>query len=782
MPARTPRASLHTMLFPRGNAGARERPVRCWTINAWLGGLVLACILPAAAVAAFLIAQSHERERATLSGATLALSRALIQAVDSELIGAEEVLEALATSPHLASGDLAAFDAQARQALGPESGNNIALSDASGQQLVNTASAFGAPLPRHGNPAQLQRVLTTGRPVISDLFMGGLLRRPLVVVEVPVFAGGRAVAGLAMGFLPERLSEVLRRQRIPTDVVAAIFDSNGTIVARTQAAEEFVGRQGPAELIRRIAEVPEDTIEAVTLDGIPVVLSFSRSAISGWTLAIGTPTATFTAALRRSLLIDAAAAFAALLLGAAVARAIGGRVAHALRALRGPAMALGGTEPIAVPATPIAEVNELGRALAQAQQLIAQRVTERDRAVIAEHRMDVEKRAADEANRTKSEFLAMMSHELRTPMNGVLGFAQLLGGEHFGPLSTKQKEFVDHILASGHHLLELINDILDLSKIESGRLAVSLERVDLLPLVSSVMATLAQPAEKAGIALDAGDCGAGMPPVRADRVRLAQALLNLGSNAIKYNRPSGTVTLGTERLGDDRVRITVSDTGVGIPAQRQGEIFQPFNRLGAEQRGTEGTGIGLALTRRLVGLMGGEVGFASTEGVGSRFWIDIPVHVASAAPTGVAAVAPSDAGGLAAAAFSVLYIEDNPANRALVRNVLATLKQVRLREAPDAASGLALARAVPPDIVVVDVNLPDLDGYAVLRALRQLPALAATPVLALSANALPRDISRGMQAGFFRYLTKPLDVNAFLGALEAALARNAPDAPGARPA
>ncbi len=250
---------------------------------------------------------------------------------------------------------------------------------------------------------------------------------------------------------------------------------------------------------------------------------------------------------------------------------------------------------------------------------------EKERLLEALAKWTAAKQAADEANRAKSEFLMVMSHELRTPLNGVLGFGQLLEGERFGPLNVKQREFVEAVLSSGTHLLGLIDEVLELSKIEAGKVTVSMERVDILPVMKSVAATLTQSAERQQVTLDAGNFGRSMPAVHVDRLRLAQALINLGSNAIKYNRPGGKAIFSYQERDDRSVRISVTDTGIGIPDERKHELFQPFSRLDAGKRAIEGTGVGLALTRRLVELMGGRVGFSSREGVGSCFWIDMPV-------------------------------------------------------------------------------------------------------------------------------------------------------------
>jgi hypothetical protein len=241
------------------------------TIRFWLNYLVLACILPAAVVATFLIMRSYTQERASLERDSVGTARALMQAVDAELTGIRSALRILTLSAHLASGDLAKFHQQAQEAARATNVNNIVLTDPSGQQLVNTLRPFGAPLPLHGNPNQLRRVLETGRPIISDLYIGGVSRALMIGVEVPVFSSGKAVYGLAMGILPERLGEILYRQKIPSDWVAAILDSTGTIVARTAGADQFVGKKAAPALMRSLTEASEGMFDGLTLEGTPVL-------------------------------------------------------------------------------------------------------------------------------------------------------------------------------------------------------------------------------------------------------------------------------------------------------------------------------------------------------------------------------------------------------------------------------------------------------------------------------------------------------------------------------
>jgi signal transduction histidine kinase/CheY-like chemotaxis protein len=750
-------------------SGAPAHPRRR-TIRFWLAGLVIACVVPAWGAALLVLVHSYDRERQVLETSTTGTARALIQAVDRELGNVQTALQLLATSPFLGSHDLAGFHPRAQAVVEAAHARNLVLFDASGQQLHNTQKPYGATLPLE-RPERFRRVFETGRPVVSDLFKGAVSGKPTLAIAVPVFSGDKVAYALAMALTPERLGTLLRGQRLPSDWTASIFDNTGSIVARNHDEEQFIGRKSPAELLRRIGADQEGALETETLDGTPVFATFSRSDLSGWSVAIGIPRAGWSGALQRSMLWTALGAGALFLLALFCAGRISARIGRAIRSLTEPALALASGQPATVPPSGIEEVEEVGAALSRAAATLKERTTQREQAEAAERAMAVEKSAAEQANRAKSHFLTLMSHELRTPLSAILGFAELLDLARHGALAPKQREFVAAILASGNHLLKLINDILDLSKVDTGRLTVSLEDVEVLPLAKSVVANLEQAALKAGIHLEAGDFGLGLPPVHADRVRLAQCLLNLGSNAIKYNRPGGAVTISFAAVGDAHVRFCVTDTGFGIPEARQAELFQPFNRLGAEHRAIEGTGVGLSLTHRLVELMGGRIGFASTSGEGSRFWIDMPISAAPAAHGEVAAA--SIAGQpVSATDFTVLYVEDNPLNVALMEHLLETVPGANLIAASTARAGLELARSHRPDVIILDIHLSDMNGVALLNELKAMPELAATPVLALSAHAMRRHVKAGLEAGFFRYLTKPLDVNLFLDTLRLALGRD----------
>lgn len=358
------------------------------------------------------------------------------------------------------------------------------------------------------------------------------------------------------------------------------------------------------------------------------------------------------------------------------------------------------------------------------------------------------------ANRAKSEFLSSMSHELRTPMNAILGFGQLLETDH--TLDAEQQDNVHEILKAGHHLLELINEVLDLAKVESGRIDLSLEALDLRPVAEECLNLVSPLANSHNVHVTYQVPDDSL--VRADRTRLKQALINLLSNAIKYNRPGGEVRLDIQLVAQDRLRLRVSDTGPGIPGERMHELFQPFNRLGAEHSEVEGTGIGLTITERIVEIMGGRVGADSQVGVGSTFWIELPRETtqAGAGLSGQLLGMTDSVGKLPRTQHVVLYIEDNPANLKLVAQMLGRRKHITLLTAHQPGLGIELALAHHPELILLDINMPGMNGYQALEVLKADARLRLIPAVAITANAMPQDVIRGMAAGFSDYLTKPL--------------------------
>ena len=374
---------------------------------------------------------------------------------------------------------------------------------------------------------------------------------------------------------------------------------------------------------------------------------------------------------------------------------------------------------------------------------------------------------AEKANLAKSDFLSSMSHELRTPLSAILGFAQLMESGT-PPPTVSQKRSIEQILKGGWYLLDLINEILDLAVIESGKLSLSLEPISLAEVMQECRAMIEPQAQKRGIGITFPRFE--MPCfVKADRTRVKQVLINLLSNAIKYNTAGGAVVVEYAASGPQRMRISVRDSGQGLTAEQLSQLFQPFNRLGRESSVEEGTGIGLVVCKRLIELMGGAIGVESTVGEGSVFWLELNLTDERIA---VVAAAESPAVPHAQAAVkqsTVLYVEDNPANLMLVEDLIARRPDIRLLSACDGITGIEIARAALPDVILMDINLPGISGIRALRILADDQATAHIPVVAVSANAIPRDIEKGLEAGFFRYLTKPIKVNEFMDTLDVAL-------------
>lgn len=367
---------------------------------------------------------------------------------------------------------------------------------------------------------------------------------------------------------------------------------------------------------------------------------------------------------------------------------------------------------------------------------------------------------AEAANIAKSEFLSRMSHELRTPLNSVLGFSQLMLFNRKDPLSPKQQEYIQLILKSGEHLLSLINEVLDLSRIEAGKMELAIEPVDITEVVEECLSLMESQAEKRGIILVSDLKTGSLPRASADRTRVRQAVLNLLSNAIKYNREGGQVTLSA-RVADGALRLEVADTGLGIPADRVHELFQPFSRLGADARAIEGTGIGLSLTKRVIDLMGGRIGVSSHEGTGSVFWFELPVETSD-----VARLLPSELPAIDPAAVAaeprrarplLLYVDDDPESRALMQDFISGEPGYDLLLAVDGAEGYRLACDRRPDLVLLDLHLPGETGWQVLRRLKASPQTVAIPVVALSTTGTVATAEDGRRAGFTAMLSKPVD-------------------------
>ncbi len=382
-----------------------------------------------------------------------------------------------------------------------------------------------------------------------------------------------------------------------------------------------------------------------------------------------------------------------------------------------------------------------------------QNITERK---IIEENLLQAKEEAERASQAKSEFLSRMSHELRTPMNAILGFSQVL---EMSELNEKQKSYVNEIKESGSHLLSLIGELLDLGRIEAGRMAVLLQSVEIETVVTQSIKFVQQHINERNISLNNHCCDQSLSII-ADRTRLRQILVNLLSNAIKYNKEGGSVTVDCKVTQDSLVRLSVTDTGLGIPKEQMGNLFVPFERLHAKYSGIDGTGIGLALCKQLVDLMRGNIGVESTSGEGSTFWIELPIAADSNLEDGTDSLQNEEEG-----VCKVLYVEDNAANLKVVESVLELHADFRLLSATNGNYGIELAKRYLPDVILLDIHLPDIDGFQVLKSLKAGDDTCNIPVIALSADAMQFDIERGISAGFKDYLTKPVDLDALIKVL-----------------
>jgi len=384
---------------------------------------------------------------------------------------------------------------------------------------------------------------------------------------------------------------------------------------------------------------------------------------------------------------------------------------------------------------------------------------------LRESKQDAEhaQKTAEQANQAKSEFLSSMSHELRTPLNAILGFAQVLELNPKEPLSEKQKDATNQIKIGGTHLLDLINDVLNLAKIESGHLDVTIQAVNIQEIVDKCMSVVEPLTHELGLTINTDGIKTAL--VLADQVRFKQILLNLISNAVKYNRQGGMVSLRSSAVEGGMHRISIVDTGYGIPVEKYDELFRPFNRLGAENSTIEGTGIGLTITKRLLESMGGRIGLESTEGVGSTFWIELPLAEQQPVTEPMTKETGENNDVANETIGKILYIEDNEANIILMESILNNLTGIELNVERTAEQGVVAAIQNRPNLILMDIGLPAMNGNEALDELRRREETRDIPVIAISANAMPNEVKLGLKAGFLAYLTKPFDVTELINTI-----------------
>jgi signal transduction histidine kinase/DNA-binding response OmpR family regulator len=723
--------------------------------------------LPAIIGFALLTNNFFERERRQIQQDTLITARALIQAVDRDLNTGITVALALANSPSLDSGDIAAFQRQATNVLRPEfPGFNFVLSDRNSVQLMNTVRPYGTPLPDPGSAQRIATVFETGKPVISDLFIGGALKRPLVAVHVPVQRDGKTIYVISAAFVPERLGQVLKEQRLPPDRVVAVIDSQGLIVARSHEAARFVGHKAASMLLAKLPFKMEDAIEAITLEGIPVYSMYSKSPASGWAVVVGVPRSVVFSEMFESIQWIAVFLVALLAAGLGIAWYFARNIARSVSALSCAVVTLGrqGGTSREVQRLTFREADdaittlhsveaELLRYRHRLENLIEQRTLQLQSAM----------EQAQTANAAKDVFVANMSHELRTPMNAVLGMAHLLGTTGMSP---EQGRYLDMIRASGQTLLGILNDILDFSKMQAGKVEKHPVRFNLDEVLHALATIMSVSAGDKDLELCIGVEPDVPRALIGDQLRLQQILVNLAGNAIKFTE-TGEVSVRVELVSRAPLTLgfTVRDTGIGMSDEQLGRLFSPFTQgdLSTTRR-FGGTGLGLTISKGLIEMLGGEIAVRSAVGEGSEFHFTLPFSAADEAPP----VIPANA---AAGRLHLLVVDDNQTSRSFICKTIEAWNWScdSVASGPEALE--RLGTGVVYDAVLVDWHMPGMDGAQTIAAIQARMADASVPVICM-VNAYGRGKLMQEMASIpaAAYLTKPVTSSSLFDTVQTARA------------
>jgi signal transduction histidine kinase/ActR/RegA family two-component response regulator len=748
--------------------------------------LAVSALLIAAAIAISLwtLAFLEKQHDETLAKDATALASAMAETIDAKLRMVHASLIAVAaTVPKDATEDYFASEAflDRQVALHALFDNGLFIVATDGR-LIGESPPRPA---RRGNDVSAReyfhKTIQTRKPYISKPYRSTHNPgQPALIMTAPIFdAAGKMVALLygSMDLLGSNVLADLARQRIGETGYMFLTDGRDSVIAHPDGDRIMKPAPAPGqnELFDRAIEGYEGFGDTVTSRGVPTHEVFKRVKATGWILGINLPKQEFDAPVREArgyvLLYIAAGMLAVLLLGWLLIRRVLTPLSRMTRQVEAMVKAPDTSTrlPVAARSNEVgvlaAAFNAMLDKLAGMHDELEHRVAERTAELVGA------RDEAQRANRAKSDFLSAVSHDLRTPMNAILGFSQLLESGASGPLTEPQRAQVHEIRNAGNHLLALINDVLDLARIEAGKQRISIEPVRAAELIGECLSLMRPVAEARRVRLTDAAEAAEDYFVRADRTRLKQVMLNLLSNAIKYDRPGGGVRISCQRDAGT-VRISVSDQGPGLTAQQCERLFEAFERLGVREEAIEGAGIGLTLSKRLVELMGGTIGVDSAVGKGSTFWVCLlradPVEHPVALPP---RAEPVDAPGASPIADprTVLYIEDNPVNTMLMQAILSREPKLRLLCASLPEEGMAMAVAERPDLILLDIQLPGIDGYEVLRRLRADEHTRAIPVIAISANAMTGDVEAGLAAGFDAYLTKPLDIGQVLGCMRVAM-------------
>jgi len=719
------------------------------SIREQLRRLVLVTAAPLILFALAIVLWHNNTQQELVQQQAVRTGVAAMEAVDRELAAVITGLQVLAASPSLAEGDLAAFHAQAKAAVGIAGKSVIVLLERNGDRLVSTAAPFGAALPRRLDMGAVGVPFATGKPYVTHLFISESSKQPTLGVVVPVIRGGQVRYVLGAELLSERLSSLLRTAGLPADWPAAVLDQDGTIIARTTGAE-YIGKKAlPSNWEQiRLAEARSGIFSGTSQESGRALVAFARSGTSGWFTAVAIPASSIHAQLYQSVAFVAAGGAVVLAVALALAWRSANQIAAPVVALRNAAKAMQEGQSPDVQRTGIEQLD----ALAQGMHDAAAQIRHRE-GKLSESLAELRKAHAQlrDEQAKKDQFIATLAHELRNPLapirTGVFVLQQNPAqAAAAGTLSMMERQV--------SHMVRLIDDLLDVSRIARGKLVLQRENIVLQDVIADACAIAESLLRRGGHAFTLDT-----PPepicLVGDRTRLAQVLANVLNNAAKFTPAGGSVRLEASTK-QDCAEVRITDSGIGIPSHRLADIFDVFTQVSYESLGRQpGLGIGLSLAKLLVQLHGGSIeGRSEGRGHGSTFLIRIPLASCAAdRPAAAAAAAPQAT--LPAVGRRLLVVDDNRDAADTLGTLLGTLGH-SAQVAHDGPAALDIALGQDFDLIFLDIGMPEMDGYEVCRRLRGMRAHAATPIVALTGWGAAADRERGRQAGFTAHLVKPV--------------------------
>lgn len=732
-------------------------------IRTLLAFMALAVLLPVIVASTVALQKIRDGEREAALRGLRETVRATALIVDREAQASLSALKVLGASPSLEARDFRAFYAEAK-ALDQAPDVWTVLLDAQGNQILNTIVPFGTPAPPPASRERVALVLSTQRPLVTDLILGPVTGKMLVTIYVPAQAAGGRTYVVAQAFLVDHWRKVALQERTPDGWIVAVLDRQGRFLVRSHKTEELLGQPARPELVQAAGQAERGWLRHDTLEGIEAYDAYDHSTLTGWTIAVAAPTDLVDGPAQRALLFALAGFTFAIAAAMLAAAAFGRRIMRALDTASSSAVALGNGEMPAVQPTGLVEVDALSSELARAGELLeterrSRRAAEGERERLLGSEMSA-REAAQAQNVAKDQFLAMLGHELRNPLAAISGAVSLLDMD--GLQSDRAGRYRDIIRRQNRHLTHIVNDLLDVSRLLAGKITLERQPLNLAACVASCVESLRASERATGFRITVQ---ASPVWVEGDGVRIEQILNNLVTNALKFSPEGGEVRLEVGEQ-DDRAVVSVQDFGTGMEPAVLARVFEPFFQGPQPPNRTQsGLGIGLALVRQLTRLHGGDVSVTSAgPGQGSCFSFWLPRIAAAAAPT-------RSQDKLVSGQRTLVYAEDNDDARTAMAELLR-LDGYKVVEVPNGQGVLGAVLAERPDAVLLDIGLPDIDGYEVARRVRANPTTHRLPLIALTGYGQLRDKEAAALAGFNLHLVKPVEPARVLQAVEELLARS----------